>query len=60
MVRITVGTLVEIATGRRPPGDIPKLIAAKNRRLAGYTAPAAGLSLVGVRYSDFDSEFAGR
>jgi tRNA pseudouridine38-40 synthase len=60
MVRITVGTLVEIATGRRPPDDIPKLIAAKDRRLAGYTAPAAGLSLVGVRYRDFDSEFAGR
>jgi len=56
MVRIAVGTLVEIATTRRPPGDIPAILASKDRRRAGYTAPAAGLCLVGVRYPDFDSE----
>jgi tRNA pseudouridine38-40 synthase len=56
MVRISVGTLIEIATGRRPPDDIPAILASKDRRRAGYTAPAAGLCLVGVRYPDFDSE----
>jgi len=60
MVRITVGTLVEIATGRRDPGDMPAILASKDRRRAGYTAPACGLALVGVRYLGFDSEQAGR
>jgi tRNA pseudouridine38-40 synthase len=56
MVRISVGTLTEIATGRRDPSEIPDILASKDRRRAGYTAPAAGLCLVGVRYPDFDSE----
>jgi tRNA pseudouridine38-40 synthase len=60
MVRISVGTLVEIATGRRAPDDIPAILASKDRKRAGYTAPAAGLCLVGVRYGAFDSEQAGR
>jgi tRNA pseudouridine38-40 synthase len=60
MVRISVGTLVEIATGRRDPADIPAILASKDRKRAGYTAPAAGLCLVGVCYGDFDSERAGR
>ena len=56
MVRIAVGTLVEIATARRPADDVPAIIASRDRRRAGYTAPAAGLTLVGVRYEGFDSE----
>ena len=56
MVRISVGTLIEIATGRRAPDDIPAILASRDRRRAGYTAPAAGLCLAGVRYPDFDSE----
>ncbi|GAC1544928.1 MAG: tRNA pseudouridine(38-40) synthase TruA [Candidatus Velthaea sp.] len=55
MVRITVGTLIEIATGRRPLDDIPRIIASRDRKAAGYTAPASGLFLAGVRYDDFDS-----
>lgn len=58
MVRISVGTLIEIATGRRDPDDIPAILASKDRRRAGYTAPANGLCLVGVRYPDLDSEKA--
>ena len=58
MVRITAGTLVEIAAGRRDPGDIPAILASRDRRRAGYTAPAAGLTLVGVRYPGFNSEQA--
>ena len=55
MVRITVGTLVEIATGRRAADDIPRIIASRDRKQAGYTAPACGLFLAGVTYDDFDS-----
>jgi tRNA pseudouridine38-40 synthase len=55
MVRITVGTLVEIATGRRPVDDIPRILVSRDRKAAGYTAPASGLFLTGVRYDDFDS-----
>lgn len=55
MVRITVGTLVEIATGRRALDDIPRIIASRDRKAAGYTAPACGLFLTGVSYPDFDS-----
>ncbi len=60
MVRISVGTLMEIATGRRDPHDIPAILASKDRKRAGYTAPAEGLCFVGVRYGAFDSELAGR
>ena len=56
MVRITVGTLVEVAAGRRDPHDIARIIAAKDRTRAGYTAPPEGLSLIGVRYEAFNSE----
>ncbi|MBV8424086.1 MAG: tRNA pseudouridine(38-40) synthase TruA [Candidatus Eremiobacteraeota bacterium] len=55
MVRIVVGTAIEIATGRRPVDEVPMIIASKDRRLAGYTAPASGLFLAGVRYSGFES-----
>ncbi len=55
MVRITVGTLVEIATGRRPATDIPRILASRDRKQAGYTAPACGLFLTGVRYAGFSS-----
>lgn len=55
MVRITVGTLVEIATGRRAVDDIPRIIASRDRKEAGYTAPACGLFLTGATYDDFNS-----
>ena len=60
MVRIVVGTLIEIATGRRDPDDVRAILASGDRKRAGYTAPACGLTLVGVRYPGFDSEQAGR
>lgn len=51
MVRNIVGTLVEVARGKRPIEDIPRLIAAKDRNLVGPAAPACGLSLVNVFYT---------
>jgi tRNA pseudouridine38-40 synthase len=52
MVRIIVGTVLEIGQGRRSPADIAALLAAKDRRLAGPTAPAEGLYLWRVYYGD--------
>jgi tRNA pseudouridine38-40 synthase len=45
MVRILVGTLVDVARGRIEEGAIPRALAAKERALAGTTAPAHGLTL---------------
>lgn len=50
MVRNIVGTLIEIGRGKFPPGSMRKILLAKDRTLAGPTAPAKGLSLVQVRY----------
>ena len=45
MVRITVGTLIEVSEGKIAPCDIEKIIKSKDRTLAGRTAPAEGLYL---------------
>lgn len=50
MVRIIVGTLVDVAFGRILSEEISNIIAAKNRTLAGMTAPADGLYLNKVNY----------
>ena len=50
MVRIIVGTLVEIAYGRLKPEDMPGIINSKNRKNAGMTAPASGWYLNKVKY----------
>ena len=52
MVRAMVGTLVEVGQGRRKPDDVKTILEAKDRRAAGYTAPAHGLYLVAVMYGD--------
>ena len=46
MVRIIVGTLLEIGQGKRDPMDIFTILEARNRSAAGPTAPAQGLTLV--------------
>jgi tRNA pseudouridine38-40 synthase len=50
MVRNIVGTLVEIAAGRRAPSQVAELLAARDRRHAGQAAPPHGLFLVTVEY----------
>ena len=50
MVRIIVGTLIEIAYGRFSPDDVPAMIEARDRSRAGMTAPPFGLYLNKVIY----------
>ena len=50
MVRIIVGTLVEVGRGKLPAGRVREILAGRDRRAAGPTAPAQGLYLVEVRY----------
>lgn len=50
MVRNIVGTLVEIANGKRSVEEINAILASKDRRLAGQAAPPQGLFLVKVLY----------
>jgi tRNA pseudouridine38-40 synthase len=52
MVRIMVGTLVEVGLGRRPPDAVADLLARPDRRRAGPTAPPGGLTLVEVLWPD--------
>jgi len=50
MVRIIVGTLVEVGLGKISPEDIDSIIESKDRSRAGHTAPAQGLYLLEVFY----------
>lgn len=51
MVRILTGTLLEVGYGERAPESMKELLEARNRALAGFTAPAKGLCLMEVDYS---------
>lgn len=50
MVRAIVGTLVDVGRGRITPDRFVEIIEAKNRGLAGTSAPAQGLYLTEVQY----------
>jgi tRNA pseudouridine38-40 synthase len=50
MVRMLVGTLVEIGQGRRPVDDVSRLLAKDQHISCGITAPAHGLCLKDVWY----------
>lgn len=50
MVRNIVGTLVQVGLGKHPDGWIDEVLAAKDRKVAGPTAPANGLFLLWVSY----------
>lgn len=52
MVRAIVGTLFEVGRGKRSVADFRALIEAKDRCLAGTSAPAKGLSLVDIAYPE--------
>lgn len=50
MVRNIVGSLVQVGRHRQEPGWIADVLATLDRRQAGKTAPAQGLTLAGVHY----------
>jgi tRNA pseudouridine38-40 synthase len=50
MVRAIVGTLVEVGTGRKRPGDIMGVLRGRDRQAAGQLAPPRGLCLWDVGY----------
>lgn len=50
MVRILVGTLLEVGLHRRDPESIPEILGSRRRENAGETAPARGLCLMEVYY----------
>ena len=49
-IRIMVGTLVEIGMGKYPPERIVEMLAARDRRAAGPTAPPEGLYLQWIKF----------
>ena len=50
MVRILVGTLLQIGDGLKPVNELQRLLAVKDRQEAGPTAPPQGLYMVKVNY----------
>ena len=52
MVRNIIGTLVEVGQGKRSVAEFHQILASKDRRQAGPTAPPQGLFLLNVEYSE--------
>ena len=50
MVRILVGTLLEVGRGRWEPEYVQEILDSKDRKQAGPTAPPEGLCLMKVDY----------
>ena len=50
MIRIIIGTLVEIGKGNLPASEMRKILEARDRSFAGITAPGQGLCLEFVNY----------
>ena len=50
MVRIIAGTLIQVGAGIKKPEDMESILAGKDRELAGPTAPAHGLTMIGLEY----------
>ena len=50
MVRILVGTLLEVGRGNLRPEEMGDILVSQDRKRAGETVPACGLCLVDVRY----------
>ena len=53
MVRIIAGTLLKVGSGQFEPEDMEGIIQGRDRSLAGPTAPAKGLTLIEIRYPNY-------
>lgn len=50
MVRILAGTLISVGIHEKQPEDMPGILEKKDRSAAGPTAPACGLTMIGIEY----------
>jgi tRNA pseudouridine38-40 synthase len=50
MVRNLVGTFILVGKGALSPGDVGRILQARDRSAAGATAAASGLHLMNVEY----------
>ena len=50
MVRIIAGTLIKVGAGDLEPEQMKDILAAEDRSAAGPTAPAHGLTMIGLEY----------
>lgn len=55
MVRIIAGTLMKIGQGEWEPEQMQEILEEKNRAAAGPTAPAKGLTLMEIRYPEYEA-----
>lgn len=60
MVRILAGTLVEIGRGRTEPEELKGILESRDRSAAGPTAPARGLTLMEIKYPEWEPDFFNR
>ncbi len=56
MIRTIVGTLLWVGKGKLQPADLPRILAAKDRTLAGHNVAAHGLYFVEAGYGPFERE----
>ncbi len=50
MVRIIAGTLISVGIGELTPDEVGEILEVKDRKLAGPTAPACGLTMIGIEF----------
>ena len=50
MVRIIAGTLIKVGAGEFAPQEMQTILDACDRSVAGPTAPAHGLTMIGLEY----------
>lgn len=50
MVRIIAGTLIQVGAGQIEPVEVKRILESRDREMAGPTAPAVGLTMMGIEY----------
>lgn len=53
MVRMLVGTLLEVGSGKRDPGEVEEVLACRDSQRAGPVVAAGGLYLMRVGYTEW-------